>query len=83
VVVWFNTIGPSNNMQETYEYTQLPMCLGSKEVAHRHESIGQALLGIQLINSGMDIQFGGVCPYQRVFVKPQELIKIILGSQQK
>jgi transmembrane 9 superfamily protein 3 len=57
IVIWFNTIGPINNHQETYEYLQLPFCLGSKKNLHRHESLGEALLGIQLINSGMDVHF--------------------------
>ncbi|KAH9244188.1 hypothetical protein BASA81_018422 [Batrachochytrium salamandrivorans] len=57
VTVWYNTIAPLTNKQETYEYTQLPFCLGTKKVAHYHESLGEALLGLELIHSGMDVPF--------------------------
>ncbi|XJO76475.1 hypothetical protein BDV3_006991 [Batrachochytrium dendrobatidis] len=57
VNVWYNTVAPLHNKQETYEYTQLPYCLGSKEVSHYHESLGEALLGLELIHSGMDVPF--------------------------
>ncbi|KAI9199296.1 uncharacterized protein BJ171DRAFT_219912 [Polychytrium aggregatum] len=57
VVVWMNTVGPYANSQETYEYTQLPFCLGSKDVEHYHETLGEALLGVELIGLGADIKF--------------------------
>ncbi|KAI8807031.1 hypothetical protein BJ742DRAFT_814165 [Cladochytrium replicatum] len=57
VVVWMNTVGPAYNRQETYEYLQLPYCVGDKEVEHHHETLGEALLGVQLVRSGMDIRF--------------------------
>eukprot|EP00842_Homolaphlyctis_polyrhiza_P000547 jgi/Hompol1/1493/HPOL_002720-RA len=57
VIVWYNTVGPILNKQETYEYNQLPFCLGKKEVTHYHESLGEALLGLELVNSGMEINF--------------------------
>ena len=60
VVIWFNTVGPVANIQETYEFTQLPFCLGEKDVTHHHESIGEALIGIELIHSGIDIHFKGI-----------------------
>jgi transmembrane 9 superfamily protein 3 len=57
VIVWLNTVGPLSNRQETYEYYQLPFCKGSKMLEHKHETLGEALVGMQLINSGMDIGF--------------------------
>ncbi|KAF9167311.1 hypothetical protein DFQ26_004952 [Actinomortierella ambigua] len=57
VVVWANTVGPINNRQETYEYFQLPYCKGSGTVEHRHETLGEALLGMELVNSGIPIKF--------------------------
>ncbi|KAF9310667.1 hypothetical protein BG003_008305 [Podila horticola] len=58
VIVWANTVGPLHNRQETYEYFQLPYCKGDGQVAHRHETLGEALLGMELVNSGIRIQFG-------------------------
>ncbi|KND02258.1 uncharacterized protein SPPG_02737 [Spizellomyces punctatus DAOM BR117] len=57
VVVWMNTVGPYDNLQETYEFLFLPFCLGSTEIHHHHETLGEALLGVQLVNSGLDIKF--------------------------
>ncbi|KAF9110160.1 hypothetical protein BGX27_006702 [Mortierella sp. AM989] len=58
VVVWANSVGPLSNRQETYEYFQLPYCKGEGKVEHRHETLGEALLGMELINSGISIRFG-------------------------
>ncbi|KAJ3257861.1 hypothetical protein HDU77_002505 [Chytriomyces hyalinus] len=57
VVVWVNGIGPYANRQETYDYFMLPYCRGIAEVAHRHESLGEALLGVNMENTGIDIRF--------------------------
>ncbi|KAG2219379.1 hypothetical protein INT45_006087 [Circinella minor] len=57
VVVWMNTVGPLNNRQETYPYYQLPFCRGTSSVEHHHETLGEALLGMDLINSGIPIRF--------------------------
>lgn len=60
VVLWFNTIGPYSNRQETYSYFSLPLCKGSKkEIEHYHETLGEALLGVELEHSGIDIRFKG------------------------
>ena len=57
-MLWMNTVGPYYNQQETYSYTSLPFCLGSrKEVGHHHETIGEALQGVELTFSGIDIKF--------------------------
>ncbi|KAI9282372.1 hypothetical protein BC943DRAFT_344053 [Umbelopsis sp. AD052] len=57
VVVWMNTIGPMNNWQETYDYYQLPFCHGDSPVQHHHETLGEALQGMDLINSGIPMAF--------------------------
>eukprot|EP00053_Salpingoeca_punica_P013638 m.123412 g.123412 ORF g.123412 m.123412 type:complete len:590 (+) comp16249_c0_seq1:245-2014(+) len=58
VVLWFNTVGPYHNRQETYRYFTLPFCRGPVEsVSHHHESIGEALQGVELEFSGLDMKF--------------------------
>lgn len=58
VVLWMNTIGPYSNRQETYSYFSLPFCKGTKEnIEHYHETLGEALLGVELEYSGLDIRF--------------------------
>lgn len=59
VVVWMNTVGPLNNRQETYPYYQLPFCRGTSTVEHHHETLGEALQGMDLINSGIPIRYLG------------------------
>jgi transmembrane 9 superfamily member 3 len=55
-----NTIGPYSNRQETYSYFSLPFCKGTKEnIEHYHETLGEALLGVELEYSGLDIRFKG------------------------
>jgi hypothetical protein len=58
IVLWMNTVGPYSNRQETYTYFSLPFCRGNKEsIEHYHETLGEALLGVELDFSGLDIQF--------------------------
>lgn len=57
VIVWANTVGPRANRQETYEFYQLPYCQGTKVHDHRHETLGEALQGQQLVNSGLELHF--------------------------
>ncbi|GAA29282.2 transmembrane 9 superfamily member 3 [Clonorchis sinensis] len=58
VVLWMNTIGPYRNRQETYPFYSLPLCRGPKQsIEHAHETLGEALLGIELQYSGIDIRF--------------------------
>uniref|UniRef100_A0A7E4ZSZ9 Transmembrane 9 superfamily member n=1 Tax=Panagrellus redivivus TaxID=6233 RepID=A0A7E4ZSZ9_PANRE len=58
VVLWMNTVGPYSNRQETYSYYSLPFCKGEKEsIGHYHETLGEALLGVELEHSGIDIRF--------------------------
>lgn len=56
-----NTVGPYHNRQETYTFFTLPYCKGPvKFISHHHESIGEALQGVELEFSGLDIKFLGV-----------------------
>ena len=60
VVLWTNTVGPYHNRQETYTYFSLPFCKGPrKEISHYHETLGEALQGVELEFSGLDISFKG------------------------
>lgn len=60
VVLWMNTVGPYHNRQETYKYFSLPFCAGSqKTISHYHETLGEALQGVELEFSGLQIKFKG------------------------
>lgn len=60
VVLWMNTVGPYHNRQETYAYFSLPFCAGTKEtINHYHETLSEALQGVELEFSGLDISFKG------------------------
>ncbi len=60
VVVWMNTVGPYHNRQETYPYFSLPFCKGTKkEIGHYHETMGEALQGVELEFSGLHVGFKG------------------------
>ncbi|KAK9881474.1 hypothetical protein WA026_016358 [Henosepilachna vigintioctopunctata] len=75
VVLWMNTVGPYHNRQETYAYFTLPFCAGSKEsISHYHETLSEALQGVELEFSGIDIEFKN--PVQ----KPTEYCAVSLNS---
>lgn len=58
VIIWMNTVGPYHNRQETYEYYSLPFCKGHKTaISHYHETLGEALQGVELEFSGLDVKF--------------------------
>lgn len=58
VIVWMNTVGPYHNRQETYEYYSLPFCKGEKTtISHYHETLGEALQGVELEFSGLDVLY--------------------------
>lgn len=58
VVMWMNTVGPYHNRQETYSFFSLPFCRGPlHEVGHYHETLGEALQGVELEFSGLEIGF--------------------------
>ncbi|GAB6028159.1 Transmembrane 9 super member 3 [Chamberlinius hualienensis] len=60
VVLWMNTVGPYHNRQETYAYFSLPFCPGPKQaISHYHETLGEALQGVELEYSGLAIDFKG------------------------
>lgn len=52
-----NTVGPYNNRQETYAFYNLPYCRGSEVVEHHHETLGEVLQGLELINAGIGAKF--------------------------
>lgn len=53
-----NTVGPYHNRQETYNYFSLPFCKGEKTtISHYHESLADAIQGVELEFSGLDITF--------------------------
>lgn len=55
-----NTVGPYHNRQETYGYFTLPFCTGRKDsISHYHETIGEALQGVELEFSGLKMEFKG------------------------
>lgn len=61
VPVWFSTVGPYQNRYETYSYTRLPYCPQQNErVVRKPETLGEALQGMELIESGMDVKFLGI-----------------------
>ncbi|KAI1285636.1 Transmembrane 9 superfamily member 3 [Halotydeus destructor] len=58
VVLWMNTVGPYHNRQETYSYFSLPFCAGQKKgISHYHETLAEALQGVELEFSGLDIEY--------------------------
>lgn len=55
-----NTVGPYHNRQETYAYFSLPFCMGAKHsIDHYHETLSEALQGVELEFSGYEIDFKG------------------------
>lgn len=61
-----NTVGPYHNRQETYTYFSLPFCAGPKDsISHYHETLGEALQGVELIHSGLEMHFKGT---NRLFI---------------
>ena len=60
-MLWMNTVGPYHNRQETYTFFSLPFCKGpKKEIGHYHETLGEALQGVELEFSGLEIAFKGM-----------------------
>jgi len=60
VVLWMNTVGPYHNRQETYAYFSLPFCVGPKhQIGHYHETLSEALQGVELLFSGLNIEYKG------------------------
>lgn len=64
-----NTVGPYHNRQETYAYFSLPFCVGAKQsINHYHETMSEALQGVELEFSGYDIDFKGRCTFSLVHI---------------
>lgn len=60
-----NTVGPYHNRQETYAYFSLPFCAGPKtNINHYHETLSEALQGVELEYSGIDIEFKSKLKHQ-------------------
>ncbi|XP_065153035.1 transmembrane 9 superfamily member 3-like isoform X1 [Paramisgurnus dabryanus] len=58
VLLWMNTVGPYHNRQETYKYFSLPFCVSLRRtIDHYHKTLGDALQGIDMEFSSLDIQF--------------------------
>jgi transmembrane 9 superfamily protein 3 len=57
VILWANTIGPYDNRQETYDFDSLPFCLSQKDDIEHRETLGEALLGYDYKNTGLNIKF--------------------------
>jgi len=57
VILWANTVGPYDNRQETYDFDSLPFCLSQKNNVQHRETLGEALLGYDYKNTGLDIPF--------------------------
>jgi len=57
VILWANTIGPYYNRQETYDFDSLPFCLSQKSDIEHRETLGEALLGYDYKNTGLDVKF--------------------------
>ena len=49
-------MGPKENRQEIYRMDQF-YCLGPEQLDHYHESLGEALLGLELVHAGMLVRF--------------------------
>uniref|UniRef100_A0A646QE06 Transmembrane 9 superfamily member n=1 Tax=Hemiscolopendra marginata TaxID=943146 RepID=A0A646QE06_9MYRI len=81
VVLWMNTVGPYHNRQETYTYFSLPFCVGPKEtISHYHETLGEALQGVELEHSGLGIDFKAdlaKTPYCDVLLSEDKLKALI------
>lgn len=56
--MWANVVGPYYNPQETYGYYTLPFCRPD-ELEYKFPSIGEALQGIELVKTTVEIIFGG------------------------
>lgn len=77
VVLWMNTVGPYVNHQETYNYFSLPFCKGpKKDISHYHETIAEAIQGVELEFSGLDMQF------KKDIKEPLEYCTVNLDAEQ-
>ena len=69
-------MGPYHNRQETYSYFSLPFCPGPKgRISHYHETLGEALQGVELEFSGLSIDYNG-----KTFLLVAPMLYADLGS---
>ncbi|OUM61421.1 hypothetical protein PIROE2DRAFT_62514 [Piromyces sp. E2] len=73
VILWANTVGPYSNRQETYDFDSLPFCLSQKDNIEHRETLGEALLGYDYKNTGLDIKF-------KVDIEKEEICKKVLKA---
>ncbi|KAJ3364370.1 hypothetical protein GGF32_001894 [Allomyces javanicus] len=62
LIAWANTVGPYQNTQEVYDFFSLPFCHGHQVSKHKHETLGEALLGMDLVNLGLGLKFNVSVP---------------------
>lgn len=71
-----NTVGPYHNRQETYKYFSLPFCVGKKKtINHYHETLGEALQGVELEFSGLEINFKGILFLHLQLISTHEVMR--------
>ena len=76
-----NTIGPYHNRQETYKYFTLPFCKGPQQnIGHHHETMGEAIQGVELEFSGLEIGFKGMYKAVRGHVWNTLRLVLLVGS---
>eukprot|EP00123_Amoebidium_parasiticum_P017535 comp23892_c2_seq1/m.41966 comp23892_c2_seq1/g.41966 ORF comp23892_c2_seq1/g.41966 comp23892_c2_seq1/m.41966 type:complete len:558 (-) comp23892_c2_seq1:158-1831(-) len=87
VVVWMNVVGPYHNSQETYPYYSLPFCRGSHtDIEHHHESMAEALQGVELETSGLDVRFKkdlGETEYCRVVLSDESAQQFVYAVENR
>lgn len=57
VILWFNKLVPFNNPQESYAYSNFPLCRGSRNHKRYVMGLGEVIEGYELEDSGMKINF--------------------------
>lgn len=57
VILWFNKLVPFNNPQESYAYSNFPLCRGSRNFKRYVMGLGEVIEGYELEDSGIEINF--------------------------
>lgn len=57
VVLWFSKLVPFDNPQESYSYSDLPLCTSSGNERKYVMGLGEAIEGYELQDSGLEIKF--------------------------
>lgn len=68
VTLWLNKVGPYHNPSEVYDYRSLPFCSADvpKTLRKKSNSLGVALDGSELYDSGLTIKFMENQPNTRI-----------------